>query len=167
MWYVLWTYTGREKKACELIDGSCSDLITRSFVPTRRINIKRAGEWTTETKALFPGYLFVDSQKITDLALKIRSLKGFNKILDSDEEYLPLTDEENIFIDKLYDDGGMFDTSVGIIDGDQIKITSGPLFGMEGNIRKIDRHKREAYVEITMFGQKKIISVGLEIIEKT
>lgn len=167
MWYVLWTTTGREDNALKLIEGSCNSLMERAFVPMRRINIRRGGQWSTETRALFPGYLFVDSEQIEDLRSKIRELRGFNKILDSDSEYLPLTDEESIFIDKLYSDGGMFDTSVGIIEGDKIKITSGPLYGIEASIRKINRHKRSADVEFMMFGQKKIVAVGLEIVEKT
>lgn len=38
--------------------------------------------------------------------------------------------------------------------------------GMEGNIRRIDRHKRTAYLEIEMFGRIVEMKVGLEIIRK-
>ena len=37
---------------------------------------------------------------------------------------------------------------------------------MEGLIRKIDRHKRMAYLEVEMFGRKIEMRAGLEIIEK-
>lgn len=40
------------------------------------------------------------------------------------------------------------------------------LIGMEGNIRRIDRHKRTAYLEIEMFGRTVEMKVGLEIIRK-
>ena len=47
-----------------------------------------------------------------------------------------------------------------------VRILSGPLMGMEGNIRRIDRHKRIAYLEIEMFGRTVEMKVGLEIIRK-
>lgn len=56
--------------------------------------------------------------------------------------------------------------SSGIIENDRVQILSGPLMGMEGNIRRIDRHKRIAYMEIEMFGRTVEMKVGLEIIRK-
>lgn len=56
--------------------------------------------------------------------------------------------------------------SSGIIENDRVQILSGPLMGMEGNICRIDRHKRMAYMEIEMFGRTVEMKVGLEIIRK-
>lgn len=56
--------------------------------------------------------------------------------------------------------------SEGIIEGSKVSVNSGPLQGMEGYIRKIDRHKRKAYLEIPFFGRTQNIQVGLEIVEK-
>ena len=69
-------------------------------------------------------------------------------------------------IEDLYGKKGLFDLSEGIIEGDRIIVTSGPLVGNEGSIRKIDRHKRLAYLEFDMFGQDVKAAVGLEIVEK-
>ena len=43
---------------------------------------------------------------------------------------------------------------------------SGPLQGKEGYIKKIDRHKRRAFLEMPMFGRVQKIQVGLEIVAK-
>lgn len=56
--------------------------------------------------------------------------------------------------------------STGIIENDQVRILTGPLQGMEGYIRKINRHKRKAWVSIEMFGRSVDMEVGLEIIKK-
>ena len=61
----------------------------------------------------------------------------------------------------------MVPVSVGIIENSVTKILSGPLKGKEGLIRKIDRHKRKAWLEVEMFGRKQEIQVGLEIVAKT
>ena len=49
---------------------------------------------------------------------------------------------------------------------DKVIITEGPLKGMEGMIKKIDRHRRTAAIEIEMFDRKVLMNVGLEIVEK-
>ena len=56
--------------------------------------------------------------------------------------------------------------SEGIIEGEKVHVTDGPLQGMEGYIRKIDRHKRKAYLEISMFGRIQSVQIGLEIVKK-
>ena len=56
--------------------------------------------------------------------------------------------------------------SEGIIEHSQVKVMSGPLMGKEGYIRKIDRHKRKAWLEMEMFGRTQSIQVGLEIVAK-
>ena len=38
--------------------------------------------------------------------------------------------------------------------------------GKEGYIKKVDRHKRKARLELEMFGRMQEIVVGLEIVEK-
>ena len=57
--------------------------------------------------------------------------------------------------------------SEGIIEPSRIRILSGPLMGMEGQIRKIDRHKRKAWIEVELFGRIQRVEVGLEIPMKT
>ncbi|MBR2523937.1 MAG: antiterminator LoaP [Clostridiales bacterium] len=166
MWYVIWTSSSHENTCVRLLEEKFSGLYTRVFIPTRTISKKRGSEWQLEQSALFPGYIFVDSDRIEDLADALRFHSGFNIVLSTDGGYLPLTEEESAFAEDLYGRGGNFDTSVGMIDGDEIKVTGGPLVGLEGFITKIDRHKRIAFVEVNMFGKKIRTKVGLEIVER-
>ena len=164
MWYVIWTSTGYEKKAEEAVKGfSCQK---RCFVPRRVLQMKRNGNWEKVEKPLFPGYFFVDTDDIEALSLELRKIEGFNRVLTVDKEFIPLYGKDAELVEHLFGSAGLFDLSEGIIEGDQIKITSGPLMGQEGLIRKIDRHKRLAYIESDMFGQTIRASVGLEIVEK-
>ena len=50
---------------------------------------------------------------------------------------------------------------------DLVRITKGPLRHHEGWIKKINRHKRLAYLEIEMFGRTLEAKVGLGIVKKT
>ena len=57
--------------------------------------------------------------------------------------------------------------SVGYIEGDACTVTSGPMQGFTGVIKKIDRHKKIAVLEVEFFGRNTEVTVGLEIISKT
>ena len=168
MWFVIWTSTSREEACIKLLDERFKKLFDRAFVPKRALSRKRGKEWKIEETALFPGYLFIDTDedRIEDLAAKLRSISGFNIVLSTDGGFLPLTPGESAFAEQLYGGGGTFDTSTGIIEGDKVIIQGGPLIGLEGAITKIDRHKRRAYIELNMFGVKTKTSVSLEIVEK-
>lgn len=64
------------------------------------------------------------------------------------------------------DDNFIAEESKGIILNDNIIINSGPLKGRESIIKKIDRHKRRAEIELMWFGDLKQVSVALEIVSK-
>lgn len=168
MWFVIWTSSSHEDRCIRLLKERYGDLYSRAFVPKRTISRKRGKEWVMEKSALFPGYVFIDTDQelIEQLAINLRNISGFNVVLATDGSFLPLNDTESEFAEKLYAEGGTFDTSTGIIEGDKIVIQGGPLMGLEGYISKVDRHKRKAYLELDMFGVKTKTTVSLEIIEK-
>ena len=77
-----------------------------------------------------------------------------------------MKENERINWEKLLDSRNCIVGSEGLIEGDEIQITSGPLIGMESKIKKINRHMREAVVETEMIGSVKEVKLFLEIIEK-
>lgn len=164
MWYVIWTSTGSERKALEAIQSD--SLVKRCFIPRRAVQIKKNGQWIRQEKPLFPGYFFVDTDNAEELSDQVRKIEGFNKILTVEKVFCPLPERDAAMIEDLYGKEGLFDLSEGIIEGDRIIVTSGPLMGNEGTIKRIDRHKRLAYLDFDMFGQNVKAAVGLEIVEK-
>ena len=56
--------------------------------------------------------------------------------------------------------------SKGVIKDGKPVVTSGPLKGRESLIRRIDRHKRTAEIEIPFVEDDMRVIVGLEIYEK-
>ena len=61
---------------------------------------------------------------------------------------------------------GILEISKGIIVDQKLTILSGPLKGRESQIKKIDRHKRKAWVSVNLFGKERLIVVGLEVFQK-
>ena len=118
-------------------------------------------------KVLFPGYVFVVTEDMDQLYQSLKSVAGLTKLIGTGREVVPLTEEEKQFMLDLGGEEQVVPLSEGIIENSVTKIRSGPLKGREGLIRKIDRHKRKAWLEVEMFGRKQEIEVGLEIVAKT
>ena len=81
-------------------------------------------------------------------------------------EFIPLSEKEVEMLAKIEDERHLVKMSEGYIVGDQVIITSGPMQEMGGTIRKIDRHKRIATIQMEMFGRVMDVVMGLEIIRK-
>lgn len=167
MWYVMQVRTGSE----ENIQLQCqkdisSEVLEDCFIPyyEEKRNIK--GEWTTQRKILFPGYVFLDSQQVVRLYSNLQQVSGLTKLLKTGDEVVPLTAEEVQFLRTFGGEEQIVGMSEGIIENSKVMVMSGPLMGKEGYIKKIDRHKRRAFLEMPMFGRVQKIQVGLEIVAK-
>ena len=78
----------------------------------------------------------------------------FMKVIGkNDQLYLSVKEEELTWIRKLCGDDLTVALSKGVKENGKIRFTSGPLVGMEGLVRKVDRHRRLVTLEIEMFGR--------------
>ena len=166
--YVLQVPGGRECAARDLLVKLLGDRVGECFVPLCEVMRRRGGEWRREAQRLFPGYVFVTTDDIAGLAQSLRELPFFAKVSGGhDEVYVALLPEEVAWLQALTNvESHTVELSSGVIEGDEVKIWKGPLKGQEARIKKIDRHKRLAFVEMHMFGRTKVIKVGLEIVSK-
>lgn len=167
MWYVIQVRTGTEEDIqtqCAKLIGS--EALERSFIPYSEQMKRYHGQWHKEKKPLFPGYVFLISPDKEQLFLQLKQVMGLTKLLGTGDEIVPLTEEEIRFLLEFGSEEQIVAMSEGIIENDQVLITRGPLKGREGLIKRIDRHKRRAYLEIGMFGRTLKTQVGLEIVVK-
>ncbi len=142
--------------------------IKSCYVPEYEVSQKHEGEWQRIRKLLIPGYVFVETTDPAALAKLIRTLLPFTRMLGvSNDSFIPLTSNEVSWINGFANAEHVVEVSVGAIEGDQVIVTSGPLKGHEAQITKIDRHKRIALLEVHMFGRRKTVKVGLEVVKKS
>lgn len=168
MWYVIQVRTGKEESALTQCRKEVpTEILRRCFLPYYKEQKNFGGKWVTQQRVLFPGYIFVVTDQVEELYLYLRKIIGLTRLLGTGKEVVPLTQEEIRFLEHFGGEEQVVEMSTGIIVGSQTIVQSGPLKGMEGCIRKIDRHKRKAWLEINMFGRTQLIQVGLEIVRKT
>ena len=167
MWYVMQVRTGSEesiKLQCERLIPTA--ILERCFLPYYEERRSIQGQWKTMRRILFPGYVFVVTENLENMYPFLKQVQGLTKILGTGKEIVPLSGREVAFMKRIGGEEQLVEMSEGIIEGGQVKISTGPLMGMEGCIRKIDRHKRKAWIEVEMFGRMQTVQVGLEIVEK-
>ena len=167
MWYVIQVKTGTEeeiRQQCEKVIEK--DILERCFIPYCEQMKRYHGEWHKEKKILFPGYVFLISAEEEKLYFRLKKVIGLTKLIGTGNEVVPLEDEEIRFLQEFGKEDQIVSMSEGIIENDRVVVTKGPLKGNEGLIRKIDRHKRKAWLEVEMFERKIETQVGLEIVGK-
>jgi len=115
---------------------------------------------------MFPGYVFAVTDSYEELKEKLKEVPYFTKMIGTGKEIVPISREEELTLKRLSGDTETVPMSTGIIEGDRVIITEGNLKGLESSIRKIDRHKRKAWIEIDILGETRLVEAGLEIVRK-
>lgn len=166
MWYVIQVYTGQELD----IAGQCRDRVIEegeeAFIPLVERMTKVQGEWVQVKTRLFPGYVFIETDRPWDLYMRLKKIKAMTKLLKTGEEITPLYGEEEEYLKKLQNAEHVVRYSEGYLEGDKLVITSGALKGYEGEVKKLLRHKRLVVLEVPLLGRKVEVTLGLGIVEK-
>nr|WP_296488714.1 antiterminator LoaP [uncultured Acetatifactor sp.] len=168
MWYVIQVYTGQEMEIVQ----KCRERIMAEdeevFVPLSERKTKIRGEWQVVRTKLFPGYVFIETERIEDFYMRLRQIKAMTKILKTGETMTPLQEEEEAYLRKLGlgDSGHVLEYSEGYLEGEKLVVTSGALEGYEGRIKKILRHKRLVVLEVPLLGRTVEVTLGLGVVEK-
>jgi len=175
-WVILFAKTGAEERLLRVLKENLDSDEYLPFLPIRETPRRSRGVIYKEHKLLFPGYIFIQTKNEADsIAEKLESAiadiierKDIYSILHygDNKRDVAVRDKERLYWERLLNPDFCVTGSVGIIEGDRIRITSGALVGMESQIKKIDRHKREAIIEMEMMGAIRDVRVMLEVIEK-
>lgn len=171
-WYVLFAKTGNEEKVQKKLDRQLKTEEFSPFVPMLETLFKRAGKVKKEIKPMFPGYVFIETEAdYQDFCGDIKRLTYISddmyRVLKYGDSFeYALRENEKRELLKLCNDDFCIEASTGVIVGDRVYINEGGLIGMESIIKKIDRHKKQALIELEFMGGLRQVKVGLEILQK-
>ena len=180
MIYVIYVGSGNESRAEKYIEEYVSgDLYEECFHPVRQLKKKVGGKWVDYYQKLIPGYVFVKSENIDEfreVAAKLPIYLGllgveegedyvaFQALSEAEESWLFQLAGKTMIDEKPSYVAGV--SQVGFDENDQVIILDGPLKSMQGQIKKLNLHKRYAEVEIDFMGQKTVFHLGIELIVK-
>ena len=166
MWYVIQVYTGKEEETADQCRARVAVGEEEVFVPLVERMTKVRGEWEVVRTRLFPGYVFIETDRPGDLYMRLKEVKAMTRLLKTGEEITPLYREEEEYLRSLEDEEHVVRYSEGYLEGERLVVTSGALKGQEGKIRKILRHKRLVVLEVPLLGREVEVTLGLGVVEK-
>ncbi len=168
MWYVVQVETGREEAAASDIAAAAPDVVDECFVP-RFSSGKRTvdGQWKPVDERLIPGYVICSTKHVSDVADRLRAVKGLTRILGNDNAFIPLDDDERAWVQRATRRGERtVGESVGFMDDGKLVVVDGPLVGREAWVAKVSHRKRLAFLELPMGGRKVRAQAGLRMVSK-
>jgi transcriptional antiterminator NusG len=164
-WHAVFGKTGTEDAIEKFIHYHLDSRECRTFIPKRRITEVRQGKAYQTVKTLFPGYVLI---KTCMDAKKYNILKAippiYSVVNQAGEYYSEIRDEEIQPLLSLSQNGNIIDYSRILIQNSRVHVTSGPLIGMEGFIRKVDKRRGRAKVALNFMGQIKTVDLRVEIV---
>ncbi len=167
MWYVLkcpegseTDYTEKYRKLAVPDGDGLQEVICFEYQRMMRYG----GRWHLERRKLLPGWIFLAGAK----DMEARDMASGRDEADDcrADTAVSLIPCERPFVKALCREDNLIGMSRGVIREGKPVITSGPLKGRECLIRRIDRHKRTAEIEIPLADTSTRVTVGLEIYEK-
>lgn len=166
--YVIQVIGGREKRAREAIARELGTAAEDVYLPSCEVAKKVHGTWRRVQSLLFPGYVFVQTEEPRRLFESLRKVGGHARMLGvTGGSFDALTDDEVAWLDAVTDSGGhVMGMSEAVQEGDRVIVTDGPLRGRETQIVRVDRHKRLAWIRVSMLGRETTVKVGLEVVRK-
>lgn len=165
-WYVLFVNNNQEEKVKKILEKEIGDEY-KFIVPTRELRERKNGKWYNVKRKLFPGYVLIKGIMNIEFYYKLYKVPGIIKLLRSEDEVLTVDEKELKVLNILIDNN---DNNIGIStlykENDMIKIVSGPLLGLEGQILKVNYRKGRAKVNLSFMNEERVVELGVELVGK-
>ena len=158
--------TGREeiflKSAKKVLDSKDVTFLW----PRKNLRIRRRGKWQDKVASVYPGYIFLETQKIdNDLYWALRKTQGFYRFLRDNQNIEPLSKNDEEILKHFISCGEIIEKSrVAFDENDRIHIISGPLKGLEGLIVKVNRRKGRVKIRLNLYNNTLYADLGIETV---
>lgn len=170
-WYIVRAQSNRERSVSEKLrkEGEKGDLmgaIGRVLVPTEKSFHLKDGKKVTREKVMYPGYIFVETRSIGELAHFVKGCDGATGLLadrSKKPQVLSLKEvermigiQEQVSVEQ--------ETSNKYIIGEEVKILDGPFNSFTGEVENIDGDKIK--IAVLIFGRKTLVELNIQQIDK-
>lgn len=170
MWYVIQTMTGQEEEVLLFMNTILDMGLYEKCFSIKTEWMKRlAGGWQLQVRALFPGYIFIQTDRPEELFLNLKKVPKFSKLLGTGRyEFVSVKEDEEWFLKRMLNgnrDYTMKLTTVEALEDGKILIIEGVLEQFEKNILKWNLHKRYAVVRVEILGEERTVIFGIRLLK--
>uniref|UniRef100_A0A7C6AA64 Transcription termination/antitermination protein NusG n=1 Tax=candidate division WOR-3 bacterium TaxID=2052148 RepID=A0A7C6AA64_UNCW3 len=157
--FVVHTYTGREKKVKELLERAIErenmkEFFGRIILPAERVTKIKKSELVSEERRLYPGYIVVEMEPTEKAINLVNAIPGVTHLLGTKTKPLPLTEKEvESILEEIEKGREKVMTEVPFNKGENVKVITGPFAGFLGTVDEINPERRRVKVMVTIFGR--------------
>ncbi len=156
---------GHERAMARRVARISGDALNDCFSLQTEFRVRRHGSWTRELLPTFPSYLILDVADPELLERRLGLLTSHARIPQVGGRMASLSQEDASLLTALGGVDHVIRFSEGRLDRGRLSVQRGALVGREGLVRRVDRHKRCAWLECGP--GEGLLRVGLEIATKT
>jgi len=154
--------TGKERAAAHYIEHAFADV--RVIVP-RQIKLRTiAGKMYTEEAILFPGYIFIDAPASMETTPSFLN-EAILSVLSSEAGNWQLYGDDAKVVNWLFSYEGLISFSKAYREGERIRIISGPLKDLEGQILRVDKRNKSGQVVVKLCNREIKTWLRFEIVD--
>ena len=167
-WYVIHTYSGYENKVKTNIEHlvetqGFEDNIFDVLIPTEEVTeLKEGGRRVTAEHKVFPGYVLVRANLDARTQVALRNTPGVTGFVGSEGQPQALTREEFNKITKRVSPEAPKKTSTDLVEGQAVKVVSGPLADFDGTISEVNVDAGKVKVLVSIFGRETPVELGFD-----
>ena len=170
-WYIVRAQSNRERSVAEKLrkeseKGDLMGAIGRVLVPTEKNFHLKDGKKVTREKVMYPGYIFVETRSIGELAHFVKGCDGATGLLSDRSkkpQVLSLKEVERM-IGIQEQVAVQQESSNKYIIGEEVKILDGPFSTFTGTVETIDGDKIK--IAVLIFGRKTLVELNIQQIDK-
>jgi transcriptional antiterminator NusG len=166
-WYSLFIITGKEEYIEEWLQVYLKDSLptVKTLIPKRRLMERKAGEVRHVLKKMFPGYVLINTEMNPGVYHVLKKIPNLIRVLNTGEYFTKIPYEEMVCLLQLLGDRDVVDYSKVYLVNSRVTVKSGPLQGMEGLIKFVDKRKSRAKIGLQFMGIEKEFDVGIEVLD--
>jgi transcriptional antiterminator NusG len=157
--FVLHTYTGRERRVKELLEkaieaGGLKGIFGRVIMPAEKVTRVRKSKIVAEERRLYPGYIVVEMESGEEALNLVNSIPGVTHLLGTRKEPTPLSEDEvTSMLEQIERGLNRAQPEAPFEKGENVKVTKGPFAGFTGQVEEISVERRRVKVTVTIFGR--------------
>lgn len=158
-YYVVHTYTGREKRVKELLEKAIAhegleEQFGKVILPAEKVTRVRRSKLVAEERRLYPGYIVVEMMPSEEAMALVNSVPGVTHMLGTKDKAIPLTEDEvNSMLEQIERGRERAEPEAPFDKGENVKVTKGPFAGFTGQVDEILTERRRVKVIVTIFGR--------------
>lgn len=171
-WYVVHTYSGYENKVKTNIEHlietqGLENNIYDILIPMEEVTeLKEGGRRVTTERKVFPGYVLIRANMDARTQVAIRNTPGVTGFVGSEGKPQPLTREEFNKITKRVAPETPKKTTTDLVEGQVVKVVSGPLADFDGTIAEVNADAGKVKVLVSIFGRETPVELGFDQVAK-